>query len=132
MFSTACRSFSRVDRVYKLANSYVQSNPIIFNKGSNGYHGVSFDRIGMDWNKKQKTVWKPVSTQAITSSEGGAGKDIGVATDNPQTNVICKEKSNARVISKSIKLPYSKESTTGEVGSDSFCKCRGGRCSSCQ
>ncbi|KAI3977514.1 hypothetical protein MKX01_000427 [Papaver californicum] len=60
---------------------FINLQILMFN-GCNGYHGVSFDRIGLDWNKKQKAVWKPVSTQAITSTEGCSAKDRSAQPEN--------------------------------------------------
>ncbi|KAI3935005.1 hypothetical protein MKW98_009924 [Papaver atlanticum] len=127
MFANARRSFSRVDLVYKLANSYVQSKPIIFNKGYNWYHGLSFERISMDWKNKQKAFWKPVSTQAVTSSEGCSVKDIGAQTENEHMDNVgvvgtstfissvqdCKDNGKTG----SVRLVSSDGSAIGEVGS---------------
>ncbi|KAI3983231.1 hypothetical protein MKX01_007562 [Papaver californicum] len=138
MFVNACRSFSRVDRVYKLANSYVQSKPIIFNKGCNGYHGVGFDRIGMDWDKKQKAVWKPVSTQAINSTEGCLAKDLSAQPENEHRDNVgvvgtstsistvqdCKD--SGKTVSESVRLLSSKESAIGEVVSTVSTNVEGG------
>ncbi|RZC90525.1 hypothetical protein C5167_029656 [Papaver somniferum] len=125
MFANACR----VDRVYKLANSYVQSKPIIFYKGYNQYHGVSFERISMDCKNKQKAFWKPVSTQAVTSIEGCSTKGVTaqsenehmenvgvVGTSNSVSSVLdCKD--SGKTVSGSVRLVSSDGSAIGEVGS---------------
>ncbi|KAI3845651.1 hypothetical protein MKX03_006631 [Papaver bracteatum] len=129
MFANARRSFSRVDLVYKLANSYVQTKPIIFNKGCNGYHGVSFERISMDWKNKQKAFWKPVSTQAVTSSEGCSANDVTAQPENEHMDNVavvgtsnsissvqdCKD--NGKTVPGSVRLVGSDGSAIGEVGS---------------
>ncbi|XP_043705095.1 uncharacterized protein LOC122654897 [Telopea speciosissima] len=92
MITCSCRSFSRVDRVWKAANTYVLSRPLDSFQRCNTFSGLTYytrkmggrndGRNVMDPHKKRKgvtAVWRPVSTQSIPF-EGCSAKDVNIET----------------------------------------------------
>ncbi|KAJ4959602.1 hypothetical protein NE237_026713 [Protea cynaroides] len=144
MINCSCRSFSRVDRIWKAANTYVLFRPLESFQRCNAFSGLTYyvtkmsgpndGRNVMGPHKKQKgvtAVWRPVSTQSI-AFEGCSAKDGETGTGTHYVEVHSDKKSEVQVQEKldcctsatvqNVKVLKTEGETKSELGGSSIAR----------
>ncbi|XP_058780563.1 uncharacterized protein LOC131654155 [Vicia villosa] len=128
-----CRFLFRVDRVLRVTNTYVSSNPTSHFQGQRTYYGLSSDFI-MSGRKKKvcidhniKSIWRPIATNATSSEESSiaaATVESGVAADeNTESGTSSGQlKGNVenKVLEGDSSLSTQKHSISVQVGASLF------------